>query len=746
MSLYFPSQTIPQKDKNTAWLREHLNYAESVLTYGKQSYSRMTRLFMGYNGIKVKGAMDWITKRYGLQDKAVYISYRLGRTKIDLIHGEWLKRPLAATLKTINSEAMSEKMAAQDRMMGAMLAKKELEEIKKHTGVDVMNGVPIPEDENDPVWKTMSFKDKAEDMMQIILDNQIKELDVKKKLGDGFKNCAITNYVYCQVERTETGDIELWNIDPRDAIFEAIDGDDYMEKSPVMGCRKWLPVHTVLMRYDLTKEQREQLEAARKNPGSWSGVNGQGRGYMRDDNGYLEVAVIHIVWKSVTPTYYKIVPKTATQMELEPDGEPTMRLLLDTEKYEKNKAYHDKQVAKGAYTIETKYREEEYEATRIGGIIDVNMRPTFFQKHSTDKPSHVLSSTYLGYVHGRTDGVTVSLQQVIENFENIYDITMYQLLKDIVRAKGKIITVDRASLGIQETLETMMHKITNDGILDIDTAQAGQVGSKFSPKDIIGMIDLGLSDTFPYLVQLRNDIRNELNQITGINENRMGITPASSTATAQQSDIANSRTITEALFYGYSGFVKRVLQQIVNASAISWAFYKLDKGEQILGSEKFEFLKITKDIGYRDYGVFIEDGTAYMEISQKIDTVMQLGINAKTLDTMDVMNVLLAETLSQKKAFLREANERMTRIAQQQQEANNQAQAQMQQAQLDQQLQIHMENREDIQRQEIDVVAAKTEGQIAVDNNKARNEMMKQNMKGEQEIIKETIKKSSINE
>ena len=51
--------------------------------------------------------------------------------------------------------------------------------------------------------------------------------------------------------------------------------------------------------------------------------------------------------------------------------------------------------------------------------------------------------------------------------------------------------------------------------------------------------------------------------------------------------------------------------------------------------------------------MFIEDGSQYMEISQKIDTVMQLGINAKTLDTMDVMNVMLAETLSQRKRFKR---------------------------------------------------------------------------------------------
>lgn len=740
MSLYFPNQAIPLKDKDDAWKKRHLDYAESVLVYGNNARARMSRFFAGYNGIKADGSLDWIIKRYGNTDKVTYIPYRLGRTKIDLLHGEWLKRPLTATITTINSEAMSEKMRQEDFMRGAMIARQELTDLKEKAGVDVMEGVPIPESEDDPIWKKMSFKDKAEDMMQIILDNQIKDLDLKYKLGQNFKDLEITNYTYGQIERTETGDIEYHKIDPREAIFEAIEGDDYMEKSPIMGCRKWLPVHTVLMRYDLTEDQRAKLEAARTNPGGYCGPGGIGRGYMREMNGALEVSVIHIVWKSVTPSYYKIVPKSVSQLMFEPEGK-TIRLPLDAKKYEGNKEYHDKNVAKGLYEIETRYREEEYEATRIGGIIDINMRPTYFQKHSTDKPSHVLSSTYVGYIHGRTDGVTVSLQQVVENFENIYDIIMYQILKDVVRAKGKVIVIDRAALGILEKLEDITHRISNDGILDIDSAQAGQNGSRYNPNDIIKTIDLGLSDTFAYLVTLRNDIRNELNQITGINENRMGITAASSTATAQQSDISNSRTITEALFYGMSGYSKRVFQQVVNASAVSWAFYKLDKGEQILGSEKFRFLQITKEIGYRDYGVHIEDGSAYMEISQKIEAVMQMAINAKTIDTMDVMNVLLAETLSQKKAYLREAMERMNAIAQQQAEQQSQAQSQMQQAALATQVQIADADREDRQKQESDVAILKGEIQKDVDNNNAKNKMYQENLK-----IQGNILNSAVNE
>ena len=39
----------------------------------------------------------------------------------------------------------------------------------------------------------------------------------------------------------------------------------------------------------------------------------------------------------------------------------------------------------------------------------------------------------------------------------------------------------------------------------------------------------------------------------------------------------------------------------------------------------------------------------------------------------------------------------------------------------------------------------KTQGQIEIDNNKARNEMHLQNMKGEQDLIKESMKSNTSN-
>lgn len=733
----FPRQDIFLKDKDHNWLKSHLDYAEFLLKSYSPDRSKDSRLWDSYNGVKLPGSLAWLERNYGKQNKSKYVAYRLGRSKVDLLHGEWLKRPLSATVTTINSEAMSDKMGQLDSMVGAMIAKKELTDLKDKAGVDVMEGAHIPDGPDDPAWEQMSPKDKCEDIMQIILDNQVKELDLKYKIGEAFKSATVTNKCFFQIERDQTGEIQAHNIDFRDAIYELTEGDYYLEKSPVLGCRRVIPVHEVLLRYNLTKEQRETLNSARNDYSRYCGLEGLSRGYMRMTNGQLMCDVIHIEWKSVAPEYYKIVPKRPDQSEFDGDDDSdTMTLALDPIKYEQNKDMHDANVAKGLYQIVTKYKEDEYEATRIGGLIDVNIRRTFFQKRSVDKPAHILSSSYYGYIHGLSNGVTVSLQQIIENFDNMFDICMYQILKELARAKGKVLTYDRAGLPVKRSLKDVMYQAFNDQFLDYDSSAAGNVsGRTLDPTNMFKELDLGLSQSFPFLLNMKQDIINTLSQITGINEGREGNTPASSTATNAQTDIANSRTITEALFFGMSGFVSRVMKGVVDSSAISWAFYKLEKGEQILGAGKFKYLQLTKDIGYRDYGVYVEDGGRYMEIRQDIKRMMEFSLNAKEIRPMDALNVLLADTVAQMKAKLNNSWIEMQKVIQQQNEANNQAQAQQQQQQLQTQIQIAQENREDLEAAEKELAVLKGQVQIEVDNNKAKNDMFHTSVKAENDIL-----------
>lgn len=728
----FPRQDIPTIQKNKDWYKQALNYAEAILKTYNPTMDRMSRLYATYNGTRKTDGFNWLTRTYGKKNRAQYIEYRLSRTKTNLLQGEWLKRPLSATVQTINSSAVSDKMRQFNFMKGAMVAKKELEDIKGIVGVDVMEGVPIPENEDDPIWQKMSFKDKSEDIMQIILDEQIKELQLKKLSGDMFRDVMITSMCWCKLEIDEKGDVKIYRIDPRDAIYELIEGDDYFERSTVKGARQTMTVEEILRRFDLDQGQRDQLDAIRGNPTYWIE---QSRGYIRMVNGQLMCDVLHIEWKGCNTDYWKIFTKKDDGVLQQEDNGITIQ--LDPYGYEKDKASYDKGEAKGKFKINTKHREEWYEATRIGGVMDVNCRPKPFQPRDMDNPAYVLNCSYHGFSFGMVDGTRVSLQQEMENFDNLFDINMYQILKELSRAKGKVITIDRAMLDRGTTIDQLVYRIANDQVLDYNSAAAGNVGGRNvnDPANGIKSFDLGVSDSFQYLMVMQQNIINMLNQITGINEAREGNISASTTSGNAQSQMQNSRTITEPMFYGMNVFMQKLLTSVTNISAISWAFYKVEKGEQILGSDRFKFLKVTQDEGYKNYGVHIEDGTTYMETRQLMKEMVSYSLNAKEIRPLDAYRVLTAETKAQMDQFFEQSWTEMEASRQAAAEKQNQAQQQMNEANNQNQVLLQRELIEDGQAQAEKEIVLKGDVQMAVDDNRAKSDMYIQNQKAQTDLI-----------
>lgn len=723
-SASFPRQDLEVYKKDDKWKALHLNYAEQVLKNYDSNRQRMTRLYQSYNGVKPPGSLAYLEKRYGKQNISKYISYRVGRTKLSLLHGEILKRPLSATVETINSDAVSEKMKQMDFMIGAMLAKKELGDLKDKAGVDVMEGAPIPADENDPIWSKMSPKDKEEDIMQIILDEQMIDLDLKKKMADCFLDLLITSMCYCKIEIDQNGDVKFHRIDPRDAIYEEIQGDDYLERSPIRGCRQTLSVQEVLSRYELTKDERDKLDAAIKNPTQYTGSDGISRGYMRMNQGQLLCDVIHIEWDSVEPIYYKRSPKTKFQMEIDPTSD-SYTLEMDTADYEQGKDIHDKNVADGKYQVETRYKTVTYEATRIGGCIDKNMRLKPFQVRSIDNPSAVLNSTYHGFIMGTVDGVRISIQQMIENFDNLYDIIQYQKNKDLARAKGKAMIYDLAGLPEGKKVKDILYELTNDGIVTYNSAAAGNFsGKNLDLVNAIKEIDIGLSNSLEYLMRIEENVLNQLDKITGINENREGQIAASSTVTNANSAIQASRTITEPIFFGMNGFVKKALMSVTNLSALSWAFYKLEKGEQILGTQKHKFLQVTKELGFKDFGLHIEDGSHYLDVRKDVKEMMSISLNAKEIRPIDAYKILMSETTAEMKANYENSVAEMQKAMQQSEQTNNQAQQQMKAMELKQQIDLAREDREDRQKSDADNILLAGQVQMQVDDNKAKNKVI----------------------
>lgn len=719
--MIFPKQDIPEKDKTLEWVKLHLNYAETILNRRNNIYSIMSRLYNTYNGIKNADALRFIGKTYGRENKSKFISYRLGRNKLELLKGEYLNQALKPTVTTINSDAKTKKLDEADLVRGALIARKELAKLKE-VGVDVLEGMELPEGDPDEIWNSMTFKDKNEHVMQLILENGINELDMKNKLAKNFLDLEITSMCYGKIDIDLEGNVNYIKIDPRDAIFDEIEGDDFIERAPLKGARYRMTISEILRKYDLTKEQRQMLKGL-ENTGNQNA--GTRRATTYQINGDLCMDVIHIEWISYVPTYYKLSPKTQKQLELDPSSE-FYTIQMDTAEYENNKDYYDKLVEKGKLLgIETKWAEDIREAVRIGGIISIDLGRKKFQPRRVDNPNRVVDMSYVGYLFNTVDGIRISLQQIVENFDSAFDICMYQILKELNIAKGKVIGYNRAALPQKRTMKEIIYDVVNDGFVDFDTSADGnESGRELNLRDLIQVLDIGLSSSFQQLIMLKNDLRQTLDLITGINENRQGDIAASSTVTNAQIAITASKNITTPLFYGMNKFTERVLMKMCEYYKLSYGFFKVEKGKQILGDTQQRFLVVEKEIGYQDYGVVIQDGGKYAEMKNKIMALAEVSLNAKEIRLEDLMQLETAESYTEAKNILKNAWKSIQQVAAEQQQRQLEAQQQMQQQQLEMQQQMALENREDMQASRIDEINAKTEGQIRIDDNKMGKQMI----------------------
>ena len=139
---FFPRQDILNSEKTHAWVKQHFDYADSILSASNPRIAKFTRLYNEYNGRINPYSVEYLTRTYGKKNRTKYISYRWSRPKINLINNEFLLRPLDATVYTINEAAKTAKLDNYEMLVGAVTAKKDINVLQQN-GVDPMEGMEI---------------------------------------------------------------------------------------------------------------------------------------------------------------------------------------------------------------------------------------------------------------------------------------------------------------------------------------------------------------------------------------------------------------------------------------------------------------------------------------------------------------------------------------------------------------------------------------------------------------------------
>jgi hypothetical protein len=721
--ILWPRQDIPEKEKTHEWYRQHADFGEYILRNNNSLNVKMDSQYDSYNGKSEADSLKYIVSTYGKQNKSKYVAYRLSKTKLDILVGEFLRTPLNGTVKTINSTAIVAKTEKYETVLGAMHLKKELEKVKG-AGVDVMNGMEIPDKEDPSAFKSMNFNDKNESIMQIMHSEISNEIGLHAKIARNLLDAEITSRCYGRTVLNEnTGDMDYEPIDPRKRVCIEFENDPFLDKSPIMGAVKQMPINTILTSYKLTDYERARLHEVSKNPQKYITESSYRNKYSYI-NGQLCADVLHIEWKSVKPKYSMEVHNNVSDLSIY--QEPSRIIDLDTKEYEDNMQTYEEKIAKGeAKGIIVEWEEEMHEMVRIGHDLDIMMRKRPFTPKEEDN-GKIINFSYTGMVFNMVNGETVSLKDVCDAFDNMYDVVMYTIAREVGKIKGKIIVYDRAYLPRGQTVKGVLYNMTNDSFIDINSAANGNMGGlNAQPGHMLKEIDLGLSNSFAALLQFKNELKKELDDITGINNAREGAAPASTTVGNNEQNLTASRTITEPLFYYLTKYAERVSLNLIEVGKLVWGIYKPEKARSILGDEKYNFMKATQDLAYQRYKFEMVNPRWEEKIRERMARYAEISLNAKELRPIDMMDFELAETLADAKAVLRnswnEIEKARTAQSQQQMQADQQNQGAAQQAQAE----MMREDREDRQAAELDKIAAKGLADLAVKTALDKNEYLK---------------------
>lgn len=689
----FPRQDIPetQKDPSTKkgleWCKQNIDYAIEIFKRQRnRNHARLDRNYNAYNGIVNKRRTNYLTNTYGKQNLGNFVSYRLGKTKIDLLEGEWLTSPLNAKVEVINRDAKSKKLDLINVQNGLKVAANEVSKLREVIGVDVFDGMPIPQQDAPIKAKLMNEK-----IMQVAIDWQIKKGSLKSELSMGFKDTLIQSETYGRVVLDRDGKTWWQKISPKDAIYIEADNDPFMEKGPIWGHRERMFSHDILSRFKLDKKQRDKIFEMMGNPGGFL-EDQYNYKYWERVNNEISIDVFFVEWKSLEPVRTKVSPDKKN-----PNAKP-FRKDLSHEFFEKNQKKIERDVANGKYKIETSWKEVMWEGARIGHDMYIECKKSEFQiQRRKDGIKYRAEPSYAGLLHNTIDGMRVSLMEVMENISFLYDVTMYQMAREIGKLKGKVIAYDEAYLPKKKKIKDVLHQLMNDSIYIYNSSQDGnKFKQNVTVNGQIQEIDLGISQSFQQLVNVKITLEETLDKLSGINESRQGQIAASSTVTNAISSINASKSITTPIFFFYGQFVERVLTKVAEKTKLAWVYLNPDEGKRIVGDSGVGFYEITKEFAHDDYSAYVGDGQKDARLREKIELAATTSLNSKELAIDNYAEFLIADTTGEAIDVLRKGWETVKEVQQKEIQLRNEGQQQQTETIVESQ----REDREDRQQHE----------------------------------------------
>ena len=657
-----PSMVISEKDKTQDWCRQVLNAVTSYMGAEGGAYhtarTKDIRNYQIYNGQLNQADYSYITEQYGLTYPARLVNYPIITPKIDLLLGEELRRPMDTKVSTVNKAAVIRKHDHKVGLIMRDLLSEFHEQMKEELGIDVLNegqGLPVPEDIE--TYMKYNYREMIEETAQDGLEYISNRYHLKDVFKEGFRDLLVTGKEFYKIGVTN-GDPVARRVDPRNIVFDDSLHSDYLDDAAWVGEERWLSINEINDEYkdDLETDDLLELEKMRNLylGGDLSNYNSSFEWVDVAHGREARIRVVSCEWKSLRAIKYKL-----SDNKYDPNR-PFRKAVPDT--YRKRKGD----------TIETKWVDDIWQATLIGGKILVNAKRRDNQVRSIDDPGKT-SLSYIGCIKGNTTGSGTSLVDMLDNIQMLYNIVVYQIELAMARSGGKAVVYDVSQLptNVGMDIQQVLYHLKTDGIIPINSKDEGNQMQTFNQ---FQQIDFTLSQSVQQLINLKVMLEEMAGQISGVSRQREGAVGQYEYVGNVQRSVVQSATITESWFYSHAECKQRVLQGLTNLMKVCWAGGK--KAGIILGDGAYKFLNIMPNIALQDFGIYVGDSGKDDSMKQVVQQLAQSALQSGTIDMLGVIKVLKSDTMTEAEKVLEQAMSEMKK----QQQATMEQQMQAQQA------------------------------------------------------------------
>lgn len=731
----FPDQFKTEKEKkDESWIKNTMDYfankAYAEYVKNRDTFVKNYDLVKGilrmedfYQEPQVKSFTEMLTQ--DLELPAYVKHYSIITTPINNLVGEISKRPDTFRVKAFDDDSKSEELAFKTEILQNYVmsqAKRKLSEKLMMAGVDIEEMEPDEFNQMtmDEVKDELeSYTSVAEKWANHVLTAMKADFVLKEKSEDAFRDMLISarEYYHVYEDNSKTGfNIEVAN--PKNTWFLTTPDRKYIsdptgraQGAYAAGTVQVMELSEIIESIpDLTKEEIDHLRSSLQ------------------DYGLINVRESNLGNPNVSPGIDSVTYDTYDPLVLQ------TRMIIESEMKENNDGLKDflgltsnvssfgyKYVVVRSYWLSKRKIGKLIYLDELGNeqsmLVDENYKsgtiPTeqslewgwvnqWYQgtKIGPDiyhiKPFKLLNyCPIIGINYEVKNTEARSLVDLMKPFQVLYNVCMNQLYKLLEKEVGKVYLTSIRHIPVpkdgdaQDALDIWEMEARNRGVVFIDDSPENLK----SPSSFNQFRDIDLTRTqeIQSRYTLAQQLKNECWELIGMTRQRLGSVTASESATGTTAAITQSYAQTEPLFVAHEYVLGQLYQAIIDAALYTESKKPQSTVSYITSEGTSAFVQVNgTDLRFRDLKVFLtnrpEDRKMFEEIRSLSQAVLQNGGSLH-----DIIELYSTDSIRQmKRVFktLKDRQEAMQNAQLQQNQQKMEQDAQVAQAQLQQQAAI----------------------------------------------------------